>query len=377
MIAAYFDNIRATLIEEIRSAKTSLKIAVAWFTNHEIFNEVLRKCKDGISVELIIVCDSINIKKFGIEFNQLVAAGGKLYFGKSEFLMHHKFCIVDDAVLVNGSYNWTYWAESNDENITIIKDELNILASFVSEFTKLINGSTLVDDAEVYVEKLKNTTNAFLDHNSISTNEYVKAALEVAKDGDENLAVNMFYDLNLRSPVIASKLIGDGLLNVNSLIISIYKKLIDFPHAHGTPKPYDEYCRDMSRCYYSREYLNVVFLASACCREHNRGSSVHIYCGDAKIKLNDVGGSKLEYNKALENLQRWYKGTRLYYNSIVYNYVFFPKANIYRLLGETNKVIQELEQAAIFYEKYGPKNGVVKAEYYLRRIRNGEQIQID
>ena len=37
--------------------------------------------------------------------------------------MHDKFCIIDNQVVLNGSYNWTNNAETrNDEVITIQKD---------------------------------------------------------------------------------------------------------------------------------------------------------------------------------------------------------------------------------------------------------------
>jgi len=37
--------------------------------------------------------------------------------------MHNKFCVIDSKTVVTGSYNWTKKAQSNYENITIIKDE--------------------------------------------------------------------------------------------------------------------------------------------------------------------------------------------------------------------------------------------------------------
>ena len=37
--------------------------------------------------------------------------------------MHDKFCVIDNQVVITGSYNWTTNAEfKNDENITVQKD---------------------------------------------------------------------------------------------------------------------------------------------------------------------------------------------------------------------------------------------------------------
>ena len=37
--------------------------------------------------------------------------------------MHDKFCIIDNQIVITGSYNWTDNAEfKNDENIVILKD---------------------------------------------------------------------------------------------------------------------------------------------------------------------------------------------------------------------------------------------------------------
>jgi phosphatidylserine/phosphatidylglycerophosphate/cardiolipin synthase-like enzyme len=37
--------------------------------------------------------------------------------------MHRKFCIIDNHVVITGSYNWTKnAAERNDENIMIVQD---------------------------------------------------------------------------------------------------------------------------------------------------------------------------------------------------------------------------------------------------------------
>lgn len=52
--------------------------------------------------------------------------------------MHNMFCVIDNKTLINGSYNWTYYAEDrNRENILLIKDEKETIDAFISEFERL------------------------------------------------------------------------------------------------------------------------------------------------------------------------------------------------------------------------------------------------
>jgi phosphatidylserine/phosphatidylglycerophosphate/cardiolipin synthase-like enzyme len=90
--------------------------------------------------ELIIHNDYINNRETGLPFQKFIDAGGKFYFSDEENPMHNKFCIIDNQVLINGSYNWTYYAESkNRENVLIIKDEKDVIELLsIVEFSVLI-----------------------------------------------------------------------------------------------------------------------------------------------------------------------------------------------------------------------------------------------
>jgi type I restriction-modification system DNA methylase subunit len=46
-----FQNIQKTIIEKIRDSSTSIKIAVTWFTNTEIFEELIRKFNEQANEE--------------------------------------------------------------------------------------------------------------------------------------------------------------------------------------------------------------------------------------------------------------------------------------------------------------------------------------
>ena len=51
--------------------------------------------------------------------------------------MHHKVIIIDDSIVITGSYNFTANAETqNDENILVIHSP-DIAADYLKEFEKI------------------------------------------------------------------------------------------------------------------------------------------------------------------------------------------------------------------------------------------------
>ena len=137
MNQVYFENIETEIIKLISSAKTEIKIAMSWFTNAKIFSTLLESLKYGIDIELIINNDLINNNKNSLNFEQFIENGGKLFFFKNEYFMHHKFMIIDNKHVETGSYNFTEIAENiNIENIIIISDN-EIISKFLVEFANL------------------------------------------------------------------------------------------------------------------------------------------------------------------------------------------------------------------------------------------------
>lgn len=142
---AYFDNIQEIILNHISNAKHSLKIAMAWFTNPLIFNRLLRACNRGVEVTLLINNDLINNRANGLPFNKLIQAGANLYIAEPPKLIHNKFCIIDDQIVIDGSYNWTILAEkNNDENIVVIENG-NVIGSFIDAFKQLIRKNEHVE----------------------------------------------------------------------------------------------------------------------------------------------------------------------------------------------------------------------------------------
>ncbi len=136
---AYFAQIEAQLLTELDQARESILVAVAWFTNAQLLNKLCEKCGRGVSVELMVLDDEIN-NAGTVDLQRLKTFGGKLYLiaqSQGGTIMHNMFCVIDHATVINGSYNWSYKARQNHENITVSRDAALLAGQFSQEFGRL------------------------------------------------------------------------------------------------------------------------------------------------------------------------------------------------------------------------------------------------
>lgn len=139
---AYFTEIQKHITTELKSALNSVYLAVAWFTDPILLTHLERLKKSGGEVAIILIDDEINKGAYGLDFTSLKELGGKVLFIKSQenkrTLMHNKFCIIDNSILITGSYNWSKSAQRNHENIVIIRNDQFLVNEFILEFNSLI-----------------------------------------------------------------------------------------------------------------------------------------------------------------------------------------------------------------------------------------------
>lgn len=140
MQVAQFQNIADKLKELLVQANSTVDIAMAWFTNESLF-QVLENCLNrGVKVRLVLLDNPINFMEYAPDFNRLIKNGGELYIASDGIgFMHHKFCIVDEKILVTGSYNWTYYAETRNIENVFLTDDASVIAAYQQEFNRLIN----------------------------------------------------------------------------------------------------------------------------------------------------------------------------------------------------------------------------------------------
>lgn len=170
MTTAYFSQIKNAIIQYIDSSSSDICIAVAWFTHRDLFQAILRALDRKVSVSAIIIDDIINRGPNGLDFTPFLEKGGTIRFMNTRnLLMHNKFCLFDNKVLISGSYNWTYSAEhKNAENI-IVTTEDSVCNAFKEQFTRLWDN----------LDEVKHFTR--IDYNDVDSDSLIKY-IDVLRD---------------------------------------------------------------------------------------------------------------------------------------------------------------------------------------------------
>ena len=261
---AIFENIAERILTEIQKANNSIYIAVAWFTNKSIFEQLIKKEKNGCQIQIIISNDLIN-ENSSIDFNKLEKHNGKVYKignGDTE-LMHNKFCIIDFNTVITGSYNWSYKAENNFENIVINSNVTSLAEQFVTEFNQIkkkyypnetiqnefpieiiikrleiIKNIILledIDDISIAVEKLKRyqfNEDVKTIISSISNKEFAKAITTIQEFINSYQQITIWNDPEIAGIKLEIKILESQINAFDNEKIELEKVISDFQHRH-------------------------------------------------------------------------------------------------------------------------------------------------
>ena len=108
---AHFENIPQEIAKRLNAATQEIVVAVAWFTDRDLFEVLCRQAGRGLRVRLAVLGDRINVGPGRLNFQRLQDCGGEVSLiatgGDRDPIMHHKFCVIDRATVIIGSYNWS------------------------------------------------------------------------------------------------------------------------------------------------------------------------------------------------------------------------------------------------------------------------------
>jgi hypothetical protein len=263
---AVFENIADRIQHEISKANKSIYIAVAWFTNKNLFNQLVNKAKEGCDISLIISNDEIN-QNSSIDFERLNTPNTKVYKignGNTE-LMHNKFCIIDYNTVITGSYNWSYKAENNFENVIITNNDTSLAEQFISEFNnirkqyysfdikedlvfplnKIINRLEILknyilleDIEELDRETLKLKQYSFNNDlfeiiEDVDKNEFASAIIKIQNFISKNQQLSIWNDPEVSALKLEIKNLENQLTGYDNEKIELEKLLSEFQYRHS------------------------------------------------------------------------------------------------------------------------------------------------
>lgn len=131
---AHFQDIQNKIMNELNKARVSIIVVMAWFTNETLATKLIEKFNEGLDIRVAIYDDGIN-RRHGVD---LAGIPTKRIKSSRGGIMHNKFCVIDNQVVITGSYNWSSNAEfKNEENISILRDN-KTASDYSIEYRNLI-----------------------------------------------------------------------------------------------------------------------------------------------------------------------------------------------------------------------------------------------
>ena len=137
-INAYFspeNNVEDIIVKRIKKAKKSVYFMAFSFTSDPIGEAMVEKAKSGVAVAGVFEKNGSDSKES--EYKKMLIEKIPVVLDKNHRNMHHKVIIIDEEIVITGSYNFSKNASKrNDENLLIIENR-EISQKYLAEFRKI------------------------------------------------------------------------------------------------------------------------------------------------------------------------------------------------------------------------------------------------
>jgi phosphatidylserine/phosphatidylglycerophosphate/cardiolipin synthase-like enzyme len=128
--------VAAAILDVLKTARSSIHFMAFAFTREDFAATLIDRALAGVTVQGVFERRQIEAGADGV-WRALNRAGLDVRQDGNPYLLHHKVFIVDQQIVVLGSYNFSRNAEEqNDENVLIIHDA-EIAAAYYAEWQKV------------------------------------------------------------------------------------------------------------------------------------------------------------------------------------------------------------------------------------------------
>jgi len=130
------DGAAAHMVERIQKAQRSIHFLAYSFTSDDIADAILERTHSGVAVSGVFEASQV-ASNLGGEYQRLLDARLDVRLDSNVYNMHHKLIIIDEQVVITGSYNFSANAEErNDENLLVI-DNPALAGQYEAEFARI------------------------------------------------------------------------------------------------------------------------------------------------------------------------------------------------------------------------------------------------
>ncbi len=359
--------IKQRIISEINNARQSIYLAMAWFTDRDIANALIEAKNRNVTVDIVLSSNAQNeIVKQMFKANHINVHAFET--GDERGMMHHKFCLIDNKISINGSYNYSYNASNNNVENIHISDDYSTYKQLFSEFERIrynidhnIPLSTIINDRNTESIKLMpspQSTNPDTFYQQlrdlvylsaqISTEEYKKKGFQKSKESGGNIDIfeSEYQNIKEEIKVYAT---DDSLLSKKNILLANITNAFENKKAElETEKEKEINAEAKSKDLEKRQIEDKIILTK---QEKSIIESGNQSIGEkGLLQLNkEIEKIKLEIS-ALEQTfitrKFWSVGTVLVMILLViftfYLSVFFASA-IYKVFFESNVIRKSLE----------------------------------
>jgi phosphatidylserine/phosphatidylglycerophosphate/cardiolipin synthase-like enzyme len=132
------DEVAGKILPVLRAAEHSIFFMAFAFTRADLANVLLERAADGVNVRGVF--ETRQIAAGATQAWDLLTLGGlaaNVRQDGNRYNLHHKVFIIDEAIVITGSYNFSRNAnERNDENVLIVHDPA-VAASYLAEWERV------------------------------------------------------------------------------------------------------------------------------------------------------------------------------------------------------------------------------------------------
>ncbi|MFN8674663.1 MAG: phospholipase D-like domain-containing protein [Candidatus Sericytochromatia bacterium] len=138
---------KKAILDELSKAKKSIKFMAFSFTDSDMASVMANKKAAGIKVEGVY--DQCLNGQYST-FRFLFSKGVQVMTDGNQALMHSKTMIIDDKVVINGSYNFSKNAETNNNEDILIISSTSLAKNFIEEYNKVKKAALTHDNIPPY-----------------------------------------------------------------------------------------------------------------------------------------------------------------------------------------------------------------------------------